>query len=644
MEEEITQIRWKQNSIIDDPGDQQQHHQQQQGGGGGNTFDCTGGAVTGATWTSAFDVACWVNPLYYVEEGESSRGSQEEEGQRQCTTAAAAPATGEDTAAPPILKTPQQQKEDDEVLGWALDSFARGVVVIAIACFVSTELLRLAKEAAACPEVEYSDEYYDDNDDDDNINDMNEEIWEMVECDARVYGIKPSSLLTNLVMCTSLISAFMMPLIGSIIDHTYYRRAVASGSAITISILTLVQMLVMQREDLWYIAALLQVGIAFSYQVHLCAVYAYLPELTHCHEVLATYTSRFVAVQYAGSVSLLVFMIVILSIINRDDEFNVITLCNTTVFVVCSTLWGYSWLKLFRSRPPRQQVPPGRSLLSAGFWKIYKTGRTILREHNAIKWCLVAASCTNAALVTFSTIAITYLTEQLQFTAKENGICILILLIFSLPGTRIAQYMTNKYNPLKSIQVCLVVWIINTTACACFCYAPTHALLAYFFAMVWGIVIGWVYPTEKTLYVTIIPKGQEAELMGTYICAGSLLAWLPPLVFTIMNEIGMSMRIGLFSITFYYMGSLIALWKMGSHQDAVEHAQQIDEGKLEFAIAPSSGLIRGCYDDGITGCYEQWDDDILDELDILGVLPKTSSLEQKDSSNSNNSGTAAQQQ
>jgi hypothetical protein len=35
--------------------------------------------------------------------------------------------------------------------------------------------------------------------------------------------------------------------------------------------------------------------------------------------------------------------------------------------------------------------------------------------------------------------------------------------------------------------------------------------------MIWGLAIGWVYPTEKAPYVTIIPRGQEAELMGTYI-------------------------------------------------------------------------------------------------------------------------------
>ena len=71
-------------------------------------------------------------------------------------------------------------------------------------------------------------------------------------------------------------------------------------------------------------------------------------------------------------------------------------------------------------------VPENMTLLSSGFWKIFKTGRTILLYHSAIKWFLVAAAFTEAATTTFSTIAITYMTEQLGFDSRENGIAILV--------------------------------------------------------------------------------------------------------------------------------------------------------------------------------------------------------------------------
>ena len=48
---------------------------------------------------------------------------------------------------------------------------------------------------------------------------------------------------------------------------------------------------------------------------------------------------------------------------------------------------------------------------------------------------------------------------------------------------------------------------------------------------------------------------------------------------------------------------------IGDHGEAVQHAKDIDEGQLEFAKAPSSGLIAGC--------YEQWEDE--DALDATLV-------------------------
>ena len=54
-------------------------------------------------------------------------------------------------------------------------------------------MLKLAKEAAGCVEG---------------------------ECLGRFYGMRPSSLLANIVMIVGLVSAVSMPLVGSMIDHT----------------------------------------------------------------------------------------------------------------------------------------------------------------------------------------------------------------------------------------------------------------------------------------------------------------------------------------------------------------------------------------------------------------------------------------
>jgi len=541
-----------------------------------------------ASWTSAFQAACWISPLCYptIEQSISLTGENDHDQKRPTTI----PISESSPAREQILQpSPQQLKEEREVLGWTLDAAARGVAVMGTAVFVSSELLRLAYEAAGCFAPE------------DDLN------FTEYECNARVYGMHPSSILTNIVMVVGLFSACIMPLVGSIIDHTEYRRAVGIISAAAMSILILIQMLVIER--FWIVAAILQIFIAFTYTVHLCSVYAYLPELTSDHETMVQYTAQFSAAQYLGSVSFLVLMVVILSAINRNNRFNVAMLSQTVVFLVCSLFFGYAWTKLFYPRPARQTVPTGRTLLFAGFWKIYKTGNTIIQHHSAIKWLLVSVAFTEGATTTFSTVAITFMTQYLGFTARQNGIAILLLLVFGVPGTRLAAWFTKRFNPIRSLQTCLVLWVVNTTAAAIFLKEPNQEGLAYFFAMIWGLGIGWVYPSEKTLYVTIIPKGQEAELMGVYICACQVLSWLPPLVFSVMNEMGVSMRISLFSLTIYFILSFIILFLVGDYNEAVDHAKDIDEGRLQFAVSPNTGLSIDVY-----GIYQEWveEDDIAE--------------------------------
>ena len=181
-------------------------------------------------------------------------------------------------------KEEDQLKEEEEVLGWTLDAAARGVAIMGTAVFVSSELLKLAKEAAGCNA------------------DFHGETWNAGGCDQRVYGMRPLSILANIVMVVGLISTALMPLIGSLIDHTPHRRAMGSiSAAFMMVVFILLQMIVLQ--DAWFQAAILQIFIAFSYTVHLCAVYAYLPKLTNNPECMVHYTAQFSSAHNIPAVS-----------------------------------------------------------------------------------------------------------------------------------------------------------------------------------------------------------------------------------------------------------------------------------------------------------------------------------------------------
>ena len=90
----------------------------------------------------------------------------------------------------------------------------------------------------------------------------------------------------------------------------------------------------------------------------------------------------------------------------------------------------------------------------------------------------------------------------------------------------------------------------------------------------WGACGGWKYTVERFITITIIPEGQDAELMGMYLFAGQILSWLPPLVFTVMNEAGVSIRISMISLLLFWLVAIICLQCMGYCDNAVSATQE----------------------------------------------------------------------
>jgi hypothetical protein len=56
----------------------------------------------------------------------------------------------------------------------------------------------------------------------------------------------------------------------------------------------------------------------------------------------------------------------------------------------------------------------------------------------------------------------------------------------------------------------------------------------------------------------VLPPDQNAELMGIYIFFRQVLSWLPPLVFTILNERGVEQRYGILTLTIYFVLSFLS--------------------------------------------------------------------------------------
>ena len=141
-----------------------------------------------------------------------------------------------------------------EAKGYAILGTARGAIVMSN-IFLSSSLIYLASDEAGCIK--------------DNV--------VIEDCVNTTHGFQPPSLIANIAVISGLLSAFLMPIIGAIVDYTPYRRATGIAAAALLCVIQCTQIATIAAT--WFPMAVLQAIAGFIYQVEVLATYAYLPEI-----------------------------------------------------------------------------------------------------------------------------------------------------------------------------------------------------------------------------------------------------------------------------------------------------------------------------------------------------------------------------
>ena len=279
-----------------------------------------------------------------------------------------------------------------EALGWALDAVGRAVA-FASSAFLFTALLRLAKEEAGC-EV-----------------DPPPGSNKVPDCDGRVYGIRPSSLLTTFIIVVGVVSAALLPAMGAIVDYTDKRLLVGQISTILLCLLILPSLAI--SSDTWFPIAILQLFLAFVGWTQTLMTYAYLPELANSEERLNQYTQSFTILSFVAMLLLLGGVVGISSAWGfADDVTNVARFGQAVSFVVVSIALYPAWFRLLQPRPACQERPAGKSLWVAGWSKVYQTSVYIHRNLPGLKWFYTSVAFVDAGAGSLATVMLTYLVSD----------------------------------------------------------------------------------------------------------------------------------------------------------------------------------------------------------------------------------------
>lgn len=181
----------------------------------------------------------------------------------------------------------------DDATGFLCVRFANGAVIMSNV-FLSTALITLAKRSLGCQ-------------DEDEV------------CDGTVYGFKPSSLITIIATISGLLAAFLLPLLGAIVDTTPHRKLVGITFAVLLIAIQAIQIWTVQAT--WFPMAILQAINGFFYQGLTLAIYAYLPEIKQMvtEETMTNYSSKFYMGMFSMEALYLILVIGLSLVVSADD-------------------------------------------------------------------------------------------------------------------------------------------------------------------------------------------------------------------------------------------------------------------------------------------------------------------------------------
>jgi len=381
-----------------------------------------------------------------------------------------------------------------------------------------------------------------------------------------VYGFKPSSLITNIGTVTGVISALLIPLIGAIIDCTDHRRKLGGLTALTLISIQAVQ--IGTTQSTWLIMAILQAINGFLYTVQSLAAYSYLPEIATAvgETKMIKYTADYAVASSGMEVFYLVLCIGIGLALGLEENDEATARLGQSVNVVVSGLLYYLAWYFFTSVVARKKFDKGKSVVTSGFVQVFKTAKGIKNHYGStVGYFLLAAMFCDAGHSAFGLVAVVYLAEVCDIGGLQLGIIFLVILISTIPGSIFGAWVSNVTNPKTSIQIQLISIISFNVLAFLTMTSPEQKKLPYIYGSIWGVLLGWFYPTETVMFSIVQPIGQESELTGIFMYSTQILSWMPPLIFSVMNESDIHMKWGgMFLNVYFFIGlvlfQLMAPW------------------------------------------------------------------------------------
>lgn len=378
-------------------------------------------------------------------------------------------------------------------------------------------------------------------------------------------SVSAGSLVFYIVTISTIISAFVLPIVGAIADRVESKKTMMARLAWAGSFVAALMFFVTGSN--WQFGAALLLVANLFYASSLVVYDAILIDVAPPDD-RDRISSGGWAFGYLGGGLLLALNLALVTI----KPFGLSTELAVQISLLSAALWwAYFTLIPYRGikdRAPTGIVPTeGATLMQRSFGQLLRTLKEMRRYPQTMLF-LVAYLFYNDGIQTVIYSASVYGDKQLGFGTSVLIAVILIVQFVAFAGALIFGRLAARIGSHRTILGGLVVWVL--VVCLAY-FLPVKQIVPFMvLAVAIGLVLGGTQALSRSFFSQLIPRGREAEYFSLYQACERGTSWLGTLVFGVVHQLTDSYRPAILAlIAFFVIGGAL-LWKLDPDRGIVE--------------------------------------------------------------------------
>ncbi|MEZ0580486.1 MFS transporter [Nocardioides sp. MH1] len=365
------------------------------------------------------------------------------------------------------------------------------------------------------------------------------------------------SLPSYLTSFATIASAFLLPIVGAMVDRSGRKRLhmawFAWGGAFFAALLFFM------HGDHWQLGAVAVVVASILAGCSLVSYYAILVDISVEHE-RDTVSARGWAFGYLGGGLLLVLNLVMVEL---HDSFGIDKELAVRLSLLTAALWwaGFTIIPVLRlrDRPPRDVVPESGGLVHRSFGQLWATLKD-LRNYPMTMTFLIAYLFYNDGIQTVIGSAAIYGSKQLHFGDTVLIGAILLIQFVAFGGALLFGRIARTHGAYRCLVVGTVAWMVIVVL-AMFLPEKNIALFLAIGVAI-ALVMGGTQALSRSFYSLFIPAGRAGEYYALYNACERGTSWFGTLLFGVVFQVTGSYRPAIVSLIVFFALGLFFLLRL----------------------------------------------------------------------------------